>query len=367
MSSVDPNRSDDPERFDFLDTPERNEMFEAARRHHLSTPGVTLEQYLLTKCLALGRQVNAKKKVYLDLKYWIYLRDVMIGRSSDTQQKELYNVLLGYAAEGRVVCPLSDHTWLEVWKQEDPDTRVATARVMDKLSKGVTLRSTDERVEIEMTHFLLTFSPPENEELFCLANAVWTKIGYVLGHHFPASDALPQERKAALMKCLVDGYWTMSFEEQMILLGSREASPPYSVTDIEAVNDARLERANEVKSYEDAYRQELAGIISSHVDVRRKVQGKTYTAFTGKQATNEDLNNPETMNLFQNLIYGAILKAGMEKTFPTITVNTALFAEYRVNKRRKFEPNDISTTTATPSVPCRIAMPSSLTGHWHLW
>lgn len=47
---------------------------------HLSEPGVNVNEYIRAQCIELGKQVNTRKIVYMDTKFWLILRDVSLGR-----------------------------------------------------------------------------------------------------------------------------------------------------------------------------------------------------------------------------------------------------------------------------------------------
>ena len=72
--------------------------------------------------MALGNEIAGLKKIYLDSKYWLLLRDAAIGRRRDGEITELLAVLRNGVQEGRIVCPISEDIFSEVLNQSDTET-----------------------------------------------------------------------------------------------------------------------------------------------------------------------------------------------------------------------------------------------------
>src|SRR5438309_5303509 len=94
-----------------------DELRWAIHRHHAD---VSLEQYRCRLLHRYGQIVAGKLIVYLDLKYWINLRKVILGQESDPRYPPLLELLRHIVREGKVVCPLSFWVFEELLKQADP-------------------------------------------------------------------------------------------------------------------------------------------------------------------------------------------------------------------------------------------------------
>lgn len=105
---------------------------------HLGSPEVSLEEHRRYRVHALGRDLASRKAIYLDLRFWIGLRDAARYNKLGLER----DLLLGLrrrVASGALFCPITDSTFLELFKQTDQQSRVATAELIDELSLGVTL------------------------------------------------------------------------------------------------------------------------------------------------------------------------------------------------------------------------------------
>ena len=123
---------------------------------HRAHPDVTIDQYRCRLLHRFGQLVSGKTIVYLDLKYWINLRKVLLGQEVEGGYLELYSLLTKAVESGTVVCPLSFWIFQELLKQKDFESRKTTARLIDLLSDGVAFASHDEIVAQEILHFVST-------------------------------------------------------------------------------------------------------------------------------------------------------------------------------------------------------------------
>jgi hypothetical protein len=109
---------------------------------HMVSPEVSLEQHRRRRVHALGRSLVSRKAIYLDLRFWIYLRDAA-RYNKQGPERDLLSGLRRRVAAGALFCPITDSTFLELFKQTDPQSRAATAQLIDELSLGVTLMPYD--------------------------------------------------------------------------------------------------------------------------------------------------------------------------------------------------------------------------------
>jgi len=107
---------------------------------------------------ALSIHVLQRRRVYLDTRYWLILRDVAMGRPRRAGDVALLAALRRWVQAGVIVCPLGDGSLLEVLRQSDETTRLATARLIDELSLGVTIQNAQDRLTTEVMHFMLRVS-----------------------------------------------------------------------------------------------------------------------------------------------------------------------------------------------------------------
>ena len=121
---------------------------------HRANPGVSLERHVKSRVVALGRLLDGRAAIYLDTKFWIVLRDCAAGRNSDPAAQELLARLRKLIWAGKAFCPISESAFSEFLKQEDTNSRLETAQVVDELSLGVTLLDHRMRLGTEISHFV---------------------------------------------------------------------------------------------------------------------------------------------------------------------------------------------------------------------
>jgi hypothetical protein len=145
---------------------------------------ISLDAHVRSRQLELAKSLERKKAVYLDIKFWIILRDVVTGLRSDPVETELLSLLREGVAEGRLFCPISDSTFAELLKKADVNSREVTAGLIDELSLGVTLIPYELRPGTELAHFLHSARTPN--DVYPLDHLVWSKAQLCHGILAPA-------------------------------------------------------------------------------------------------------------------------------------------------------------------------------------
>ena len=97
----------------------------------------SLDSYIKEKKLSLGTKISSHKKIYLDTKFWVQIRDSRMGRSTNPNITQLAEFLLDAAKTERLICPISADILSEILKQKDPKTLRSSISVVDALSRGV--------------------------------------------------------------------------------------------------------------------------------------------------------------------------------------------------------------------------------------
>ena len=123
-------------------------------RKHRNQSHVSLDEYTRRLRLQLGSEIKDIKKIYLDTNYWLELRDADLCRSRKESFINLLSLLKNAVKSGKVICPISDENFYEILLQSDPKTLKASIRLIDELSRGVALISTNERIQFEVLSFL---------------------------------------------------------------------------------------------------------------------------------------------------------------------------------------------------------------------
>ena len=156
-----------------------------------------LGEYVLAQRRALAGRMATLTRIYLDTNYWLFVRDAHAGRPRSDTHRLIYEKLLQLVDSGRAICPATETVLYEVLHQNDFNTRLMTAEVIDELSAGIALEEASQRVRIEILHFLRSFRGGANA-LYALSDWVWTRACWVLGEMHPYSTHLPPEAQTRL-------------------------------------------------------------------------------------------------------------------------------------------------------------------------
>jgi hypothetical protein len=308
---------------------------------HRANPEVSIDQHVERCVVALGRSLDGRTAIYLDTNFWIILRDCAAGKRTDPAALELLHRLRTLVAEGKVFCPVSASHLLEFLKQDDINSRLETARIVDELSLGVALIDHRMRMGTEVAHFVHSFEG-DADALHPLRHLVWSKLGYVLGFVHPSGTGFDAETELAMQKAFFDRTWTASFEEMFETLGT--GSPPDGLDfDITGLNQGVMENAGQIKSFAQAYAAELAGVAELGADTAMEVLGDLFRKKTGEQPPERGSQEWQKFwNQWANLLLAALKKRSQVKQrLHTMHIQASLHAAFRWDKARRFTSNDL--------------------------
>lgn len=212
------------------------------------------------KRIQLGAEVASRQRVYLDQRFWLLLRDASLGNCREAGVAELLAYLRASVEEGNSICPISESVFIELLKQSDDSTRIATAQLIDELSRGVTLIPFDERIRQELCNSF--YMNAGATELIPIEELVWTKLSYVLGEIHPSNTPFQQEDELAIQKAFADHMWGISLREMVESIGV----PPSSEIDWEStatrLNDNNRTHRSILRSYPQTFKIEFEGGLS---------------------------------------------------------------------------------------------------------
>ena len=99
----------------------------------------SFDEYVLDRREAVSFIAKQHTLIYLDMKYWVYFRDAYLGNPISDDVGRLYALLVDLVNSNKVICPFSQVTWIELFKQNDLIRRQAAASVLDLLSKSISI------------------------------------------------------------------------------------------------------------------------------------------------------------------------------------------------------------------------------------
>ena len=77
---------------------------------------MSIERHSRARQVELGRSLAARRKTYLDARFWIIVRDTALGIRTEPAARKLLHHLRRGVAGARLVCPISASMFLELLK-----------------------------------------------------------------------------------------------------------------------------------------------------------------------------------------------------------------------------------------------------------
>lgn len=325
-------------------------------KKHRSEPEKTIEAYIKEVRLKLGSEIYDQKKIYLDTKYWLLLRDIILGTNKDEHLRNLLLKLRENASEKRLICPISEDILIEILRQSDPLTLNASVALIDELSSGVSIISSEERIKFEILHFIHKKTNGE-DSVYTPNEFVWTKIPYTLGYTMPTALPVTSEEELVIQKAFMDYMWTASLSDMVGKIGMESISNMPRVYDISyKLNEDKLRYAHENKSFKQIFLSEISGVIDLFKNEFENALVYLYEFVNGTKPTESELNATDSGQLFANLIYNAFKRNKLSTDFATLVIGAGLHASVRLDLGRKYEENDMPdfrhAQTALPYYDC---------------
>ncbi len=319
---------------------------------HRKHADVSLHDHVGFRMAALWRQVRQRQRVYLDTRFWIWLRDAAMGRPRQPAHTALLNLLREKVQSGEVICSLGDGSFTEVLRQSDPETRLATARVMDELSLGVTIQNAQDRLKTEVLHFLVVARRPDAAMAPPL-ETVWLKAAYALGVLHPMAQGVDRAEQLALAKTFVDLMWSLTLQELLVDTPTLPDAIHQAFRDTAAdLTSASKAHVSEVRNWNTLYADEVHGFFDACGD---DLQGAFLQLYRRQHPdkpppTEGELANSKRLavNSFTNLV--RLRKIG--NALPLAQIEAGLHAIVRWHRNRPFSAQDfIDMNHATAALP----------------
>lgn len=311
----------------FIDT------FEYHRQH----PKVTASEHIDNLRNELRISLEGKTLIYLDTKYWVLLRDVVLGRTVKTEIKQIYEYLSQLATNGIVLCPFSEDIFHEIIKQTDKETLEASLNLIDKFSSGVSIRSLEDRLKIEMLHLLERYNEDSNTPK--LESLIWTKLANALGGlMIPTDTAFNKEDELVIQKAFTDYLWSISLIELYGFIGFEKLQEfPHYPDFSPAMNEDYSERKDDFQSFHDVFMSEIEIEIERILPEIEDVMATAYHRETGNILSEEEKKDTR---IIQNIIYDAFKYKKEDDNLRSMNVACGLSAAIWWNKKQKYKKND---------------------------
>jgi hypothetical protein len=304
------------QRIDHLDDAKLKALIEK----HSAESDVTIDEYVRNRKIGLGKSVTKHKLIYLDTRYWIILREVLLGRRPDPSSVRLLDCLRLHAQKREIICPISESVFIEMLKQQDLRTRRKTAELIDELSLGVTLASEPIRIGTEIAHFF--YSHDQRISIYPLKWLIWSKLSHVFGDMYPTNTGLSPDRELVMQKVYFDQIWESSLTEIADMIGDKEV-PVFDFKDLASeANEALGKISGEIQSFKQVYEEEIAGSLSRYMPVAQKILEDIFKRGGGVMPMQ------------------ALRKTEIARLLPTLHIHARCHASVRWDKKRKLKGND---------------------------
>jgi hypothetical protein len=308
---------------------------------HLQTPGESLQSHLRRKQLDLARDIRAAKKVYLDTKFWLLLRDARLGRNVGSDTVALLGLLYSGVAGGKLICPISADTYIEIFRQTDHVTLRACVELIDDLSKGVAIILLMERISLEVHHFLRRVTKG-SDAVYPVEELIWTKIPYVLGFCTPTSKSFPPDVDLAVQKAFLDQLWVTKTADMLNIMGDDTRPLTEAFPDIsDQLNRGKVDHHHENKSFKQLFLSELWGVLDLYKPYFEDIMAYIYEKDTGQRPSVAEKTNQVCGEKVANLIYNGFRFNKLTKELPSLWLGAGFHAAVRWDLKRKFKANDM--------------------------
>lgn len=307
---------------------------------HRANGHVSIDRHVKSRVVALGRSIESRTPIYLDINFWILLRDATLGSDRGDSGIQLLRLLREGVASGAVLCPASDVVFLELLKQSDPSSRLATAKLIDELSLGVTLLHGEARMGTEVVHFIHSFENDAN--LHPLHHLVWSKLSCVLGPMHPHSPQFDADTQLVVQKAFFDHLWSIPLATLVGMIGTVPNAESLRLNDIgRMLTEANAQHANELRSFQQAFRAELEGVADLCADMAVQAFSDLAISKGGAELVPDTREWKQSRAMCVNLLTQALTtKPETRLKLRSSYIAAALHAALRWDKARPFRGND---------------------------
>ena len=257
-------------------------------------------------------KIKGRKIIYLDLNFWIRLRD-----QKELKDKLFLSKVKELSNSRKCIFPISQITFLEVLKQSDNETLLQTISLIDEFSEGVSIITTEERIQLEILYFLRSL---DNCELHDLDELVWIKIPFLLG--YPNIDFMTVNSQKSFLDIIYNQSFTDLFN--VIKSSGQEIKAFRFKDDIEALNYNKAVFSHQNNSFRKMFISEIEGYLFEY-DLFILDAIKLY--FSNKE--NIDFNK------YRSLIYDSCKSNKSSKELSVFKIFPELMASVRWDTDRK--------------------------------
>lgn len=337
-----------------INFPENHFKHSIEYRTAKNLPASTIEQYIRNCHIGLGNAIRNYVKIYLDLKYWIYFRDVELGTSSNNAHKELYDLLKRLVHNGIIICPASTGIYMELFKQNNMPMRRAGASIIEKLSRSISIRFDMEVFAEELLTFMLHVMEHKKPNVPTYYPTMYSFTSLSLGFPRPVNKSIDPKTLFEFQKICFDRMTNIPFTyfiEQNSSIGSSNEQWEKQVKETE--EKERLHR-KEFATFEEVYDIELAGFFSDGGIFQPAIKHALMHILWHYQGYNISISSQEleeSAELYNRMCYNLLRLRKQYNVLPSVIVETSLFALRRYLSRTPHKGDIFDYIHASVAVP----------------
>jgi hypothetical protein len=314
-----------------MDRPTDREMAEAiaCTLEHRRNPDVTYADYRQHAFADLETLLRGRILIYLDTKYWVWLRQPNLAGKSELAVKRLFELLRAGVKNGLFICPVAFPTVSELFKQHDV-SRLATASIVDELSLGVSLKAPR---EIDMVEWISLFRQLADQSALGYSEPVWTKVGLLFAENILEAE-LRDAPDVAGAKRAFNAFWTRPMTEVSSSTQQIAGLPNFG----ERINHERAAKPRGDLTYKQLSFIELY----TAADQKRETILKAMIMAAGSGKTKLESPPEDTWAEFLRQMCLAALRSPAGQRLPYQRTVSAVHASIRMNDEHLHETNDLA-------------------------
>jgi len=311
-------------------------------QQHRTRPHISIDQHVKNRVVELGGSLEARTAIYLDTNFWILLRKAESGSGQDVAVLELLSLLRSGVTARKLFCPISESVFLELLKQSDAASRIATAHLIDELSLGVTLLHNQARFATELAHFFHSFEAG-SERLHPLRHLVWSKLSYVLGVLHPSSTPFDADTELAIQKAFFDKMWTVPLTTMMKGITEVPDQEGLKLTDIAIkLTDGNFRHADAIRSFDQVWTDELKGVADLCADIAVEIISDIAERNGDSRVAPGSPEWKQYRSMCANILFYSLKRRpDVRIQLRSLYIEASLHAALRWDKSRPFKGNDL--------------------------
>ncbi len=211
----------------------------------------------------LARWMSGRTTLYLDTNHWVNLRKVMMqSHQAVPAYAEILALLERLLESGRVCCPVSSAMFEELMRQSDAETRLTTARLMDRISGGVCLQYIVKLIRREWRYHVWHKMGVAQAGGEC---PVWTKAGFWAGQdEFIRNVEYWWGKPPGAVAAWLDWMWSIGFATIQGLPDFTPMPKEMVAKFVQTMNDPQARTQASRRSFEALRSREKLGLLEAY-------------------------------------------------------------------------------------------------------